>query len=418
MSRGELYSTAGGTAALATSVAEALIAANVPGLATAPIGLSGFAEGSEGQLQFTGIGAASHLLTGTVSLSTTDLVAATLIVTLRKDGIAIPGAVARRSIWSGIGIISVAVSAISLLDPLDILELWAEVDEARSVVVADLSISAVSVDAIPVAAGSFAPGPWLTTLVDLKEELGITTSTDDAKMGRWIREATAAVQAFVGQHFARAQVTDTFLRRFETPAYIVDREPLLRLISAAFAGAAVSDVVALPPRKMLREIGFTADPTRPWQIIYRAGYLVRGQDIEGLTGISAVAGDHSFNDAKGRLPLLEAGEPFETAGFDAAALNGRFVAESASTAAKIVVQGSLVDEAGDNSVSLRFASCPQDLARAALDLASLLRGRRGGQSVGSSFRIGPFEQSGGAAASSLLPTAEIERMLLPWRRVA
>lgn len=260
------------------------------------------------------------------------------------------------------------------------------------------------------------PGPWLTTVTTAELDLGIGVG-DDARLQRFIEEATRVIESFAGRDLSRALQFETF-RGSGFVDHYVQRRPLIEFRSATYDGIAEADSLftAFPPFTIINENGYTKSSTALWVLSYLGGYLVRGQDLAAVATISTLSTDNSFNDSAGSFPLLGAGETFVVSGMPTH--NGTFTTTGVPTASKIPVTATLGDEGPAASATLIFSNQPSDLERACLDLVGLIRsGLTTATGALKSFRLGPFEESFDTSTATGSALSSVRDLIEPYRRL-
>lgn len=81
----------------------------------------------------------------------------------------------------------------------------------------------------------------LTVLATVKNELGITSDTnDDAKLAVYIKQASDAVSAWCRRVFGQETVSETFRPSFQVGKLILDRRPVSSITSVTEDGTALS----------------------------------------------------------------------------------------------------------------------------------------------------------------------------------
>lgn len=85
----------------------------------------------------------------------------------------------------------------------------------------------------------------LVTLATMKDELGVTGSATDARIGRWITEASGQIDAYLDRTLAQETVTETF--RWEGIERRVDPVLLQRYPVSAIASVTEDADTALDP---------------------------------------------------------------------------------------------------------------------------------------------------------------------------
>lgn len=248
---------------------------------------------------------------------------------------------------------------------------------------------------------TIAPTMLLSTVARIKTEFGILVATYDALIDTLLRQAGAMAQTYCQRVFPRQVYTES-APGFGGPYFRLRHAPVVVLTSSKYDGSALSDVsIAHAEEGLLyRQSGFdwTAqvhaglqagglwmDIGMPiplseeelWEHVYAAGWIVPAQDKVSIATISAAAADDSFNDSASGFPsLLKAGDIIETSGFSNAANNGRFVVTGTPTTAKIIVDGSLVDEAAAAGRTLLVSNLPGDIERGVIEIVKSLYANR------------------------------------------
>jgi hypothetical protein len=212
-------------------------------------------------------------------------------------------------------------------------------------------------------------GRNLTTLAAAKVQVGVAeeVTTFDTTLTTLIQQASSQIERWAGRPLYRAQWLEK-ARGNQLPVFSLGRWPVATLDGVTYQGSAVTDVVqSLPEVGLLhRPAGFSTvgDPLE-WAFTTTAGWLLPDVDVDG--SVSVLASDDSYNGTF--TPLLKAGDILTASGFTDAANNGIKVIVSATTS-KIIVQGSLVDEAVATRV-LRLRNLPEWVERAALDFLTI-----------------------------------------------
>lgn len=211
---------------------------------------------------------------------------------------------------------------------------------------------------------------------------------DGALADSLIDEASAAIRSYCHQNFAREAYTET-LPGFGDVHLQLARTPVVSVSTVTYRSSVITDYsIAEPGRGWLyRQNGWawtaqvwpglsgggawldmgTPLPRQEEPIIsvdYTAGYVLPEQNVQGE--VTVAASDDSFNSAGAQFPaLMKAGDVIETTGFENPANNSRFSVVSATTS-KIVVSGSLVEQAAANSASIvKVSTLPADVQKAA-----------------------------------------------------
>jgi hypothetical protein len=246
---------------------------------------------------------------------------------------------------------------------------------------------------VPVTVSTPARNVSLTTLAQLKAELGLTTVENDALLTDTIRRSSAAIEAYCHRTFAREAVSET-LPAFGGPYLMLDRYPVATVSSVTYDDAVWTDYSLYDKGcgTLYRQDGWTwsaqvfpglsgggrfADWGSPIPgseeplvtVEYTAGYLLPGDNLLKRLTLSASAVDNSFNDSADGFPtMLKAGDVIEAFDFQNAANNGRHLVTGTPTASKIVVTSTLVNESagGVKPVSIRVQTLPDDVEKACL----------------------------------------------------
>lgn len=239
----------------------------------------------------------------------------------------------------------------------------------------------------------------LTSLVRVKEMLGLSVTTFDGLLQNLIDDATAAIERYCGwsRGFGRQLYSET-LPGFGHILLQLGERPLVSVTSVVYNSETLTDYsISDRDRGLLyRQNGWpwtaqvmagltgwqqfpgTGIPMPGYEepsftVIFVAGYVLPSQHILAQTTISAADADNSFNDSAAGFPaLLKAGDVIEVEGFTTAANNGRFAVSGTPTAAKVVVDATLTTEAAGDSVSIKFRNRPDcrsidDIERAAIE---------------------------------------------------
>lgn len=260
----------------------------------------------------------------------------------------------------------------------------------------------------------------LTDVSTFQAESGVTG--DSILLKRLIRQATSAIEAFLGRPLYRAQYTERF-RGNDQQLYQLHRYPVASLDAVSIDGDAqtVTDYTVADRETGLLYLrsGFTrVDNPIYWSFTYTAGYFLVGDDYTAAT-ISAAASDDSFNDsASGFHPYLKADDLLETNGFsNAANITPPKLVVSSATTAKIVVESSLTDEAAGSSVTLRVENVPGELVDACHILVRNAYQARDREADLSKVTVGPlkFEYGSGSTASPSRSLGQVRDLLWPHR---
>jgi hypothetical protein len=226
---------------------------------------------------------------------------------------------------------------------------------------------------------TIAPTRRLTTVENVKAELGITGGADDLNLARFVEHASAVIEGHCRVVFARERVTE-LLPGYGDIHLMLSRTPIISIASVLQDGAAITDwsIADREEGSVYRRVGWAwsvqhaaglagrqrwpgfgiplagrEEPTYTFD--YIGGYLLPGQDLVDKITLSAAAADNSFNDTANGFPaLLAAGDVVEASGFGQGANNGRFLVSGTPTAGKIQVAGALVNESAGQAVTVRF----------------------------------------------------------------
>lgn len=79
----------------------------------------------------------------------------------------------------------------------------------------------------------------LTIVATVEDELGIASGTEDARLERYINEASAIAESYAGRSFYRETVTEN-VRGGEGPYLFIAKPPIVTLGSISFLGSAIS----------------------------------------------------------------------------------------------------------------------------------------------------------------------------------
>lgn len=243
----------------------------------------------------------------------------------------------------------------------------------------------------------------LTTVCNLKADLGETVTTNDSLYDSMILRASAAINAYCHRVFARQTYTEILPGRGHVTLRLAEA-PVAGVTSVVWDSTPVTDytvddaaagilyrrygwpwTVQFDPGLSQWAVGYPyqgvpipGSEERLFTIVYTAGYLLPSQDVSSITAISTSDVDNSFNHSGSGFPaLLKAGDIITTSGFTSAANNGRFVVSGTPSVAKIVVASTLVTEAGTTgSHTVSVSNLPPDVETAALHVTRSLFGSR------------------------------------------
>ncbi len=127
-----------------------------------------------------------------------------------------------------------------------------------------------------------APSRGLTTLADVKQELGITGGTDDAFLLDLIAQTSTAIEGWCNRAFARETLTETFRLSCSVSVLHLTRWPVIAITSVVEDGTVLGSIdTELDPSsgELWRLNG--ADDRSLWPpakivIAYEAGYRLPG----------------------------------------------------------------------------------------------------------------------------------------------
>lgn len=159
----------------------------------------------------------------------------------------------------------------------------------------------------------------LTTLATVKEELSITTSADDAVLGRKIDEATSEIEAHLGRSFRRETLTETVWGTDGCADYLVlARAPVVSVTSVTVDDVliAASEYRLDGEAGILHRLDASGYPSfwswcKSIVIVYAAGYLLPGESGRTLPyaleagALSLMA---SYWQSRGRDPMVKSEE--------------------------------------------------------------------------------------------------------------
>jgi hypothetical protein len=72
-----------------------------------------------------------------------------------------------------------------------------------------------------------------TTVQVAKDELGLTDSTWDGRLRRWIRDASAAIVAYIGRELAREEVSEAIYHASRGGGFLLSRFPVVSVASVS-----------------------------------------------------------------------------------------------------------------------------------------------------------------------------------------
>jgi hypothetical protein len=281
----------------------------------------------------------------------------------------------------------------------------------------------------------------------VKAELGVAGAPDDPVFDSLIDAASSSIVSFTRRDFARQAYTETLAGHGDIRLMLA-RTPVIAVSAVSRDGAIITDY-SIDERDAgflyrrggwgwtaqcyqgLSGSGRFLDHGSPmprqeepqFSVTYTAGYILPGQHLRNVVGLSAAAGDNSFNDSAAGFPaLLKAGDVIETSGFAAAALNGRFLVSGTPTGSKVVVAATLTTEAAAANRSMRFLPPADvrelhDVERACVETVKAWYQGRGRDPLVTAETVGPMSMQFGAAGQGSLPPLAAA-LLRSWVRAA
>jgi len=137
----------------------------------------------------------------------------------------------------------------------------------------------------------------LATVVDLKAELGITGSAQDARLASLLRQASDAIEELCDRRFERRTLTETFppvsWPRASRTLYL-SAWPVVGSIAITFDGiaAAVTDYVLDIEQGTIKQGNYGVGYGSPWGydwggtviVTYTGGYILPGNEDADLPG--------------------------------------------------------------------------------------------------------------------------------------
>lgn len=150
---------------------------------------------------------------------------------------------------------------------------------------------------MPITVTSSAVHPELTTLIRVKEELGLTGSTSDSLLVSQIQEASSLIKSYCGREFARETVTETFVGNGMVDT-VLARTPVVSITACSFDGSTVGSStyeIQNPDAGIVRRIDNVWTNTEykrwnverysipggknDWSITYSSGYITPGSTV-------------------------------------------------------------------------------------------------------------------------------------------
>lgn len=149
----------------------------------------------------------------------------------------------------------------------------------------------------------------LTTLATVKDELGITDGTSNARLSRWIHEASGLIESYCDQVFAQQTVQETF-RQFHIPhstfhllrnhgqptprsgPLVLRRHPVASIVSVVEDDAFEDD--GTTPLTLVEGLDFEVDAETGllWRLLNdHPSYWVAQKTVVTYTGGYALIGD-------------------------------------------------------------------------------------------------------------------------------
>lgn len=242
----------------------------------------------------------------------------------------------------------------------------------------------------------------MTLLATVKEELGISHTSDDTFFSRKIRQASSAILRAIDRASIARRVVHEGIPAYTRTILIVDETPLLsiaQIVSTQTPQQAAP--IALDPSVYTiseKEKGFIFNqdgwPTTEivgffdnWNMVlerlpvpanngmyyadYTAGYIMPGDDVLAATGsgtgYSFLASDGSLNVSGKKFPILVPGDLFTVAGATTPANNGQFTVSTATNTKIVTVENAFTSEsAPTDGFGLSFRTLPEDIENAAI----------------------------------------------------
>jgi len=127
----------------------------------------------------------------------------------------------------------------------------------------------------------------------IKDELGITTDTDDAVLANYVRRASALIERYTGRKFARETVTET-MPAFGSRRMLLSRRPIVSITHVKLSGTTQSStsysIEDADAGILWRANGWSpttqynsfitthpsGDGRLDWEVKYVAGYIMPG----------------------------------------------------------------------------------------------------------------------------------------------
>jgi len=273
----------------------------------------------------------------------------------------------------------------------------------------------------------------LTTVPALRRELKLTTEEFDPALKDLIGDATAAINAYLDRDCARRKVRET-LEGSGDVILLLAAPPIVYVAKVTYRGEVIVDYEIDDARvgTLYREagwqdcafrsgfLGVDSAPgrgARDWGLEYFSGWLLPDNDYTAGS-ISFAAADSSINDLGLGLPPVVNGDLLT---IENSVLNNQQVAVVSATPSKIIVSGTIADEAApsdDRQVTLHVRNLPRDIERACLTTAAAWYQARGRDPEVSSKRVADTAvtyRDPSPDGGSALPPRALE-LLRPWVR--
>lgn len=155
----------------------------------------------------------------------------------------------------------------------------------------------------------------LTSLANVKAELGIATTAEDVNIAEWINQASDSIANFCNRVFGSETVTQTFRNRvygFEPAKLVLDRSPVTAISSVVEDGTtlASTDYEYDPQSGIMTRL--CGDYERRWSfrkliVSYTAGYTLLSTLPDSIER-AAISLVKTYRSAATRDPLLKSEE--------------------------------------------------------------------------------------------------------------
>ena len=214
----------------------------------------------------------------------------------------------------------------------------------------------------------------LSTLAAVKEEINLGADTSsDAFVNNLLGQASSEIEAKLGYPLYRAHVRESFPGPGGSVLQL-DRRPVHLLTEVTYLGVAQDltgyDISDEEHGQIVSVGRWDETVRRDWGVSYWGGYLLPGDNVAD-GGFTAAALDKSFNSTALLFPILLPGE-WVLAGSGWNTANQGLHRVVTSTAGKIVVEETLVDDLGSAVKALGVSTLPDHLERACLQLTKIL----------------------------------------------